>query len=206
MQTIPKDRKPGFFLLLAVNCPSTAQRKQQHSAMRYTSLLVLACLAGLPSTLVLGADVTGTTTTATAVVPEANKSLLEKCISLAGQVSSGAHAAQDTAQTAASLPFAGASVKKSLETAKAKSTDADNLTSELKGLLDGKPAANEGMLSQVSKGTLNLGERFKSIPGAETLQKVLATPGVTTSLMQMLPVDKVPGYATVQQMLSAVGK
>jgi Tfp pilus assembly major pilin PilA len=177
--------------------------------MRYTSLLVLACLAGLPSTLVLGADSTGATagtTTATAAIPEANKSLLEKCISLAGQVSSGAHLAQDTAQTAANLPFAGASVKKSLETAKAKSADADNLTGELKGLLDGKPASNEGMLSQVSKGTLNLGDRFKSIPGAETLQKVLATPGVTTSLMQMLPVDKVPGYASVQQMLSAVGK
>lgn len=173
--------------------------------MRCTPLLVLACLAGLPSTTILAADAAATEAAA-AAVPAANKGMLEKCLELAGQIAGGAQKAQDTAATAAGLPFAGASVKKALEAAKARTADATSLTGDLKGMLGGKAPAGEGIMSQVAKGSLNLGERFKGLPGADLLQQVLGTPGMADALIKMLPVDQVPGYATVQGLLAKIGK
>lgn len=176
--------------------------------MRITPLLALACLAGLPSTMVLAADAAGTDTAPAAAVaiPAANKTMLEKCMELAGQVSGAAHKAESTAATAASLPFAGGMAKSALEAAKAKVADSDGLLGDLKGLLGGKPAASEGVLSQVAKGSFNIGERLKGLPGAELLQQALGAPGMADGLLKMLPVDKLPGYDTVQQLLAKIGK
>ncbi len=172
--------------------------------MRIVPLLLVACVAVLPSTPVLAVDA-AETTVAAANVPAANRTLLETCVELAGQASGAAQKAQDTAATAASLPFAGSAAKKTLEAAKAKTADANGLLGDLKGLLAGKAAGGEGVLAQVAKGSFHVGERLKNLPGAELLQQVLGTPGIADALMKMLPVDQVPGYDTVQKALAAVG-
>lgn len=169
--------------------------------MRCTPLLVLACLAGLPSTIVLAADAAGTATAVAAAVPAANKTVLEKCMEFAGQISGAAHKAESTAATAASLPFAGDMAKKALDAAKAKVVDSDGLLGGLKGLLAGQAPAAGSVMSQVAQGSFNVGERFKGLPGADLLQQVLGVPGMTNALVSMLPVDQVPGYATVQALL-----
>lgn len=137
-------------------------------------------------------------------VPAANDALLQKCSPLIDKLRAAAHAAESTAAKASALPFAGGLAKEALAKAKLQSTDADSLGNDLTNLRAGKAAATDGLLSQIASGKASITDRLKSLPGADVLQQVLGSPGVASALLQQLPVDKVPGYATVQAALSGL--
>ncbi len=136
-------------------------------------------------------------------VPAANKTLLEHCKALTDKLGSATAVVRDSTKTAADLPFAPASAKTKAQAAQAQATDAAALGAEVQSLLGGTPASSDGLMSKVASGALNLGERFKGIPGADLLQQVLGTPGIADALMKNLPVDKVPGYSTVAALFAS---
>jgi len=130
-------------------------------------------------------------------VPAANKTVLEHCKAWTDKLGTATGLVRDSTKTAAELPFAPASAKTKAQAAQAQATDAAGLGADVQSLLGGKPASSDGLMSKLSSGGLNLGERFKGIPGADMLQQVLGTPGIADALMKNLPVDQVPGYSTV---------
>ena len=161
-------------------------------------LAALLCLGAAPSAIVTAADAVPA---AAAAVPAANQGLLDRCMSLAGQLADATHKGADIAQKAAGLPFAGASTKANADAAVSKSNDAAGLLSDVKSLQSGQAPSTNGTLAQAAAGTLSLGERFKGLPGAATLQQIFAVPGLGDALIKNLPVDKVPGFDAIKGLL-----
>jgi hypothetical protein len=128
---------------------------------------------------------------------------LTTCEALVEKLSSASKTAVDSAKVAAAIPFAGAAAKGALEKATATSADADGLLGDLKSLLAGKAASSDGVLAKVAAGKTSLADRFKNLPGAETLQQVLGTPGVASALINQAPVDKLPGWSQISALVGA---
>jgi hypothetical protein len=166
-------------------------------------LTALACLAGAPLSTVCAADAAtpAPAVAAAATVPAVNQTLLERCVSLAGQAADAAHKGADIAQKAASLPFAGASTKANADAAATKASDATSLLSDFKSLQSGQAPSTTGTLAQAASGSLSIGDRLKGLPGAAVLQQIFAVPGVGDALIKNLPVDKVPGFDAIKGLL-----
>ena len=100
--------------------------------------------------------------------------------------------------------FAGAMAKGKVDAATAQVDSATKLKSELTGLGQGHAAPVGGILAGLSGGTgPSLADRFKGLPLAGTVQTVLGNQELIKSLVAGLPLDKVPGYTTAAQALSA---
>ena len=164
-------------------------------------LTALACLAGAPISTIRAADAAVPAAAAAATVPAVNQTLLERCISLTGQIADTTHKSADLAQKAAGLPFAGASTKTTADQAVSKSNDAASLLTDFKSVLGGQAPSPSGMLVKTATGGVDLGERFKGLPGASVLQQIFAVPGVGDALIKNLPVDKVPGFDAIKGLL-----
>jgi hypothetical protein len=146
----------------------------------------------------------------TAAIPAANASYIAGATALVDKVMGQAQSSLDIAKQATALPFAGDAAKAKVKSAEAQIETAKELKSELTSLSHGQKPAADSILGKLAAGATagasagpSLADRFKGLPLASTLQTVLGNPDITGALVQMLPLDKVPGYATAQQALAA---
>ena len=192
---------------LAANRYSTGISQTHHPDMKtptlpFALILSLFSLSGIPTTVVWSAEAE---VAAAVPIPAANQGLLQKCLGFAQQLSDGTTKAKDVATTAAGIPFAGSYAKQALTKATATASTSEGLLGGIKNLLGGKPVGDDSVMSKVSSGALNLGETFKGLPGADQLQQLLGQPAITGALIKNLPIDKVPGYEAIQQVLKKLG-
>ena len=170
--------------------------------MRSLIIPVLTLFLATP-VVVHAADVPAGTAPAVAV-PAVNASFLTSATAMADKLLSSANGSLDLAKQAAALPFAGAMAKGKVDAATAQVDSATKLKSELTGLGQGHAAPVGGILAGLSGGTgPSLADRFKGLPLAGTVQTVLGNQELIKSLVAGLPLDKVPGYTTAAQALSA---
>jgi hypothetical protein len=159
-------------------------------------------MVGAPCAVAMAAD-TPATTPAVAV-PAVDVAFLKNLGGLSEQLLGQANSSLSLAQQAAALPFAGAMAKSKVAAAQSQVASATTLKSEVTGLSQGHTPAATGILGSLASGTgPSLGERFKGLPLAGTLQTVLDNKEMVTALVKLAPLDQVPGYAAASQALAA---
>ena len=172
-----------------------------------SSLVLAAALALAPTLSTVAADAA---TAAAAAVPAVNATYLAQATTLVDKLEGQAQSSLDIAKQATALPFAGDAAKAKVKSAEAQISTAKELKSELTGLSQGQKPAADSILGKLAAGATggtstgpSLADRFKGLPLASTIQTVLGNPDITGALVGMLPLDKVPGFATAKEALAA---
>ena len=102
----------------------------------------------------------------------------------------------DTAKAATGMGLGGEKAKKKVEKAQSQLDTAKALQADLRLVADGKPPGTDGLIANLKADDPDKPatmDRLKAVPGIETVSNVLATPGVPEALVNMTPIDQVPG-------------
>ena len=167
--------------------------------MRCASLVIAAALACTSSTF--AAETVPATKPPVAGAPAAqapavNIAFGKKALKVLDPSVTAAQAGLDAAKAGAGFGFGGDKAKKKIDKAQEQVDTAKSLRTDLALVADGKTPAKDGVIASLTASNPNkpgMMDKLKAVPGIDQLTSILTTPGVADALMQLAPIDKVPG-------------